>query len=218
MLPPSMIFWLIFLWFPLLVHIGLIKKYRKVEGNSTALKGNIVFPKHLNHNLIHQERFYIKHTVYETLHIIHEVLYKALKLLYKINTNSYLTSRLKSLLFNFPEQKDLQITPVMFDNIVFNHKTEPYRFAIEIAKLILLNYHPNLNRGSNDVLALMFDMNQLWENFVYVSLRKFKSGKTNITAQNTRSFWNPYLGYRSKMKPDIVINPNQQNCVVLDTK
>lgn len=201
-----------------LIHTGLVKKYRKTEGNRTVLKGNILFAKHISQNLVHQERFYVKYTTYDKEHDIHAVLYKALKLLSYINTNVQLNSRLGALLLDFPELYDVKISESMFDKITFDRKTEPYRNAIEIAKLILLNYHPDVNKGTNNVLALMFDMNVLWEQFVYVSLRKHKSYSTSIAAQNTRNFWKPLSGYRSKMKPDIVLNKNTKYCVVLDTK
>ena len=82
----------------------------------------------------------------------------------------------------------------------------------------MLNYHPDLSNGQNNVLALMFDMNLLWEQFVYVSLRKYKASNTTIAAQNTKNFWKPSSGNRSKMKPDIVLNKGKEDCVVLDTK
>jgi 5-methylcytosine-specific restriction enzyme subunit McrC len=201
-----------------LLHRGLVKKYRKTEGNRTALKGSIQFAKHISQNLVHQERFYVKHTTYDKQHDIHSILYKGLKLLSYINTNVQLNSRLGVLLLDFPELYDIKITESVFEKISFDRKTEPYKNALEIAKLILLNYHPDVNLGTNNVLALMFDMNVLWEQFVYVSLRKHKSSTTSITAQNTRNFWKPISGYRSKMKPDIVLNKGTKDCVVLDTK
>lgn len=201
-----------------LLHRGLVKKYRKTEGNRTTLKGSIQFAKHISQNLVHQERFYVRHTTYDKEHDIHAILYKALKLLSYINTNVQLHSRLGVLLLDFPELYDIKITEALFDKIVFDRKTEPYRNALEIAKLILLNYHPDVNRGTNNVLALMFDMNVLWEQFVYVSLRKHKASNTNIAAQNKKSFWKPLSGYSSKMKPDIVLNKGTEDCVVLDTK
>lgn len=201
-----------------LMHRGLVKKYRKTESNRTSLKGSIQFAKHIRQNIVHQERFYVKYTTYDKEHHIHAILFKTLKLLSFINTNTQLNSRLGSLLLDFPELGDIKITDSVFDKIVFDRKTEPYRNALEIAKLILLNYHPDVNRGTNNVLALMFDMNLLWEQFVYVSLRKHKGNSTSIAAQNTKSFWKPLSGYRSKMKPDIVLNKETKNCLVLDTK
>lgn len=201
-----------------LLHRGLVKKYRKIEGNRTALKGSIQFAKHISHNLVHQERFYVRHTTYDKEHDVHAILYKALKLLSCVNTNVYLNSRLGALLFDFPEQYNIKITEALFDKIAFDRKTEPYRNALKIAKLILLNYHPDVCKGTNNVLALMFDMNVLWEQFVYVSLKKHKPSTTSIVAQNTKNFWKPLSGYRSKMKPDIVLNKGTKYCVVLDTK
>lgn len=201
-----------------LLHRGLVKKYRKTEGNKTALKGSLQFAKHISQNLVHQERFYVKYTTYDKEHDIHAILYKALKLLSYINTNIQLNSRLGALLLDFPELYDIKITDSVFDKIAFDRKTEPYKPALKIARLILLNYHPDVNRGTNNVLALMFDMNKLWEHFVYMSLRKHKNSSTSIAAQNIKNFWKPLTGYRSKMKPDIVLNKGTENCVVLDTK
>ena len=201
-----------------LLHRGLVKKYRKVEGNITSLKGNIHFAKHLTHNLIHQERFYVNYSTYDKEHILHSILYKALKLLKYINTNNQLSSRLGSLFLNFPEFRDIKVSEQLFNQITLDRKTEPYKNAIEIARLLLLNYHPDISNGSNNVLALMFDMNLLWEQFVYVSLRKNKVNGSSIVAQNTKNFWKPDNGNRSKLKPDIVLNKNTEDCIVLDTK
>lgn len=201
-----------------LLHQGLVKKYRKTEGNTTSLKGSIQFSKHITHNLVHQERFYVKYSTYDRNHTLHSILYKALKLLDFMNTNTQLSSRIGSLLLDFPECTDIKVTEHLFSRLNFDRKTEPYRNAIEIARLILLNYHPDVSNGTNNVLALMFDMNLLWEQFVYQSLRKYKGSGTSIAAQNTKSFWKPDSGKRSKMRPDIVINKDTDNCIVLDTK
>ena len=201
-----------------LIHKGLIKKYRKVEDNHTALKGSIQFSKHLQKNLIHQERFFVRYSIYDKEHKIHKILLKALKLLLKINTNNVLNSRLGALLLDFPEMPDIKITDALFKKIVYNRKTDNYRNALEIARLILMNYHPDVSKGNNNVLALMFDMNVLWEQFVYVSIRKHKSTDTTITAQTSKYFWKPDNGNRSKMRPDIVVNKEKKDCLVLDTK
>ncbi len=201
-----------------LMHIGLVKKYRKTESNQSALKGSLQFSKHIQHNVVHKERFFVKFSTYDNDHTIHQILLKALRLLNRINTNGVLSSRISTLLLNFPEVAEIKVSESLFDKLQFDRKTERYRMAIDIAKLLLLNYHPDIKRGRNDVLALMFDMNVLWEQFVFTSLRKYKSKENTITAQHTRNFWKPDSGSRSSMKPDIVINKDKENCIVLDTK
>ena len=202
-----------------LFHKGLIKKYRKTEGNKFALKGSLLFSKHLQQNLVHQERFYVRHSIYDQEHLLHQLLYKTLLLLKRINTNMALKSRIGALLLHFPEMKNLTVTEATFNKIVYNRKTESYQQVMKIVRLLLLNYHPDLSRGQNDVLALMFDMNALWERFVYVSLRK--SNELSVTAQSSKGFWKPNKGRKSRLKPDIIFgskDKNDKRCVVLDTK
>lgn len=201
-----------------LLHTGLIKKYRKKEGNVTALKGNLHFCKHIQYNLTHQERFYVRHSTYDVKHILHFILYKALKLLKQINTNTALNGRIGALLLHFPEMPDLKVNYATFEKLIYNRKNQHYQKAIEIAKLLLLQYHPDISKGRNHVLALMFDMNLLWEQFIYVSLRKNKTDFTKVKAQASKHFWKPENGRRTSMKPDIYIQTKDEIKIVLDTK
>ncbi len=200
-----------------LLHSGLVKQYRKKESNETVLKGNIQFSKHIQQNLVHQERFYVHNSTYDVEHKLHIILYKAICLIKQINTNALLHSHIGALLLDFPEMPDLKISEATFSNIVFNRKTLAYKKAIEISKLILLQYHPDLISGRNHVLALMFDMNKLWEQFVYVSLRKALKGNAIVTAQTSKNFWKPEFGYKSQMRPDIWVRIGNEN-LILDTK
>ena len=201
-----------------LFHRGLIKKYRKTEGNRLSLKGSLQFAKHIQHNLVHQERFYVKDSIYDKDHKLHQILFKTLQLLKRINDNTALNSRIGNLLLNFPEQKDLKVTVSTFNKITLNRKTEVYKSALDISRLLLLNYHPDLSKGQNNVLALMFDMNMLWEKFIYVSLRKKLPEGWNITAQTSKDFWKPVNGSKSRMKPDLVLKNDNGITVVFDTK
>lgn len=201
-----------------LIHRGLIKKYRKNEGNQNSLKGALQFSKHISKNLVHKERFYVKYTQYSNEHQIHEILYKTIKLLANFNTNSHLKGRVSSLLLNFPEMKDFKVNESTFEKIVFDRKNRHYETALDIAKLLLLNYHPDVSKGQNDVLALMFDMNNLWEQFVLVTLKR-KLTSHQVSSQVTRSFWKPTSGFSSKMRPDLILRcKDSEDIFVLDTK
>jgi 5-methylcytosine-specific restriction enzyme subunit McrC len=201
-----------------LFNKGLIKKYRKKEANTLALKGNLLFGKHIQQNLVHQERFYVSHATFDKTHTLHQILYKTLQLLHRINTNVSLKSRIGNLLLHFPEMDDIKVTGATFNKLVLNRKTESYKNAISIARLLLLKYHPDVSKGQNNVLALMFDMNMLWEKFIYVSLRKYIPDNMSITAQTSLDFWQSVTGGNSRMKPDIVIRKGDDRAYVLDTK
>ncbi|KAF5434846.1 5-methylcytosine-specific restriction enzyme subunit McrC, partial [Candidatus Methanophagaceae archaeon] len=138
-------------------------------------------------------------------------------LLKKINTNTFLNSKIASLLLLFPEMKNIKITDGIFKKITYNRKTEGYKNAVEISRLLLLNYHPDLSKGKNNVLALMFDMNLLWERFIYISLRKHKDTDITISSQTSKYFWQSGKGRDSKIRPDIVIK-DKEGTTVLDTK
>lgn len=198
-----------------LLHRGLAKKYRKTEGNLNALKGTLLFNQQINHNLIHKERFYTRHTIYDVEHLLHIILYKTILLLRRINTNSSLTGRINALTLNFPEMPDQKITQVDFDKIVLNRKTQDYHKALEISRLILLHFHPDLKSGRNDVLALMFDMNKLWEKFVLASLKK--NHNLNVRGQDSTSFWQHDGGNKRSIRPDITIQKGDWKYVI-DTK
>ncbi len=200
-----------------LVHGGLVKQYRKKESNLHALKGSIQFGKQIQQNLTHEERFYVKHTTYDIEHLLHFIIYKTIRLLQHLNTNSALQSRIGNLMLNFPEMPDIKITETTFNKLVFNRKTQSYKKAIEIAKLILLQYHPDLSQGRNDVLALMFDMNKLWEKFVFRTLQKNISSGFKVTSQISKDFWKPEIGKASTIKADILLSKGSEN-FVLDTK
>jgi 5-methylcytosine-specific restriction enzyme subunit McrC len=200
---------------------GLIKRYRKVDLQSGALNGSILFAQHIQRNLIHKEKFFVRSTVYDTDHLIHQLIYKALLLVQRINSNPGLSSRIGALLLNFPEQKFVAVSEAIFDRLILTRKTEHYRDALAISRLLLLNYHPNISKGRNSVLALMFDMNLLWERFVYVSLYGyFKKQRAHLVvkAYSSRYFWKPEYGRRAFLEPDIVINEGKPDCVILDTK
>lgn len=195
-----------------LIKKGLIKKYRKVQNNQNALKGKLVFSRNIQKNVIHQECFYCEHQVYDKDHLIHQILFRGLLIL-KDLLNNNLKDKLNRLLFEFQDFKELIINKNHFDKLIKSRKTAPYLKAIEIAKMLILNYSPNLNSGQDNMLTLLFDMNKLWEEYIYRILQKHKPNGYEVFFQNFDNFWE-----HKTIKPDIVITNNQNENFVIDTK
>lgn len=201
-----------------LMHMGLIKRYKKVENNQNVLKGRLVFSKHLNYNLVHKERFFVNHTQYAVNHTVHQILYKTLCLLQQLNQSQSLKSRISALLLYFPEVDGITVTEATFVRLVFDRKNAHYKKVLQIAEMILLNYHPDVTKGKRNVLALMFNMNRLWEQFIYTLLKK-QLPHFHVKSQLSKKFWQPSQGSIAIIKPDIVLtNQTTNETFVLDTK
>lgn len=198
-----------------LLNRGLIKTYRKTDGNRTALKGKLLFNKQIAYNCVHQERFYVRYTTYDYNHILNRIIRQALLAICDITNSSDIKGRATSTLFNFPELDEIAVTPELFSRLIFDRKSEDYRNVIKLAEMILLNYSPDLHHGNNHVWTLMFDMNKLWEEFVFVTLRRKLIGCT-VSAQKQKTLWESDNN-RKTVRADIVVE-NGSDVFVLDTK
>lgn len=203
-----------------LIHSGLVKKYHRETSNVKALKGKLEFAGNIRQNLVHKERFYTTHQVYDANHKLHQVLNHALEIMAYFSKGTYLNDRLRRVQLAFPEVNKIQPNAQFLESIQLDRKTAPYQRALELAKFIILNYSPDIHHGQQKLIALLFDMNQLWEEYVFVMLSKELSSPDSIfsdfmvQAQATKRFWN----YNS-LQPDIVIiHKTTGRNFIIDTK
>lgn len=194
-----------------LVKKGLIKKYRKNQSNQNALKGKLLFAQNIQQNLVHKEQFYCEHQVYDKNHLLHQILFKGLLVL-KTFVNDSLKDKLNRLLFEFQDFENINIQKKHFDKIIIDRKNNDYQKAIDIAKIIILNYSPSLNYGNDNLLTLLFDMNALWEEYIFRILQKHKTDEIEVSFQNSDKFWE-----NKRIRPDIVLKTKDENFVI-DTK
>ncbi|OWK72879.1 hypothetical protein CBW16_11560 [Flavobacteriaceae bacterium JJC] len=209
---------LYFEWFlnemQVLIHQGLIKQYYKQTGNVKAFKGKLEFAGHIQKNLVHKERFYTTHQVYEKDHLVHQILGQALEIVAALSKGTYLYSKCKTVQLDFPAVASIKANENTFTKIPKSRKTAPYETAVSIARLIILNYAPNVSSGSEKMLALLFDMNKLWEEYVLIRLKQSVVGKEgySVYGQNATPFWKDIT-----VRPDILLVKNSERFVI-DTK
>lgn len=207
-----------FEWFlsevELLIRQGLIKQYYTQTKNVSALKGKLEFSGHIQKNLIHKERFYTTHQIYEKDHLVHQILSFALSIIEDFSKGTWLYSRCKTVQLDFPEVKNIKINKTTFGRIKNSRKSAPYKTALEIARFIILNYAPNISSGDEKMLALLFDMNSLWEEYVLVKMKQeaLKRKDTEVYGQSSKEFWQGIT-----IRPDIVVKKPEQ-VYVIDTK
>ncbi len=200
----------------LLLRRGLIKQYRRHSLNVLSLKGRLDFNKNIQQNLIHQERFYTEHQIYDFENLANQILLKALSILSDITFNTSLKDRIARLKLSFPEIKEIPIQKSHFDKLKENRKTVAYTQALQIAKMIILNYSPDIRTGQENMLTLLFDMNKLWEEYIYRMLLKANHEGITVSFQNKQKFWE-----NRTIRPDLVLLHETEfgtNTYIVDTK
>ena len=95
--------------------------------------------------------------VYDLDHKLHQVLNEALEVVEHFTNGTKLSDLCKRVYLNFPEVKSIRVNEAVLSSIKINRKTEPYAKALEIARLILLNYSPDIKAGKQKMLSLLFD-------------------------------------------------------------
>ncbi|EAS19376.1 conserved hypothetical protein [Flavobacteria bacterium BBFL7] len=196
-----------------LVRKGLIKQYRKQTKNTKALKGKLEFAGHIKSNIVHKERFYTTHQVYDSNHFLHQVLSKALAIVGQFTNGSRLQDLASRVQLNFPEVDNKAITAKHLNEMSLNRKTLSYKNALELARLIILNYSPDISSGKEKMLSLLFDMNELWETYILKQLQKASIGfEIEVSGQESKSFW-----ANNSLRPDIVLRKSGKTYII-DTK
>ncbi len=195
-----------------LLRKGLFRSYRKVQSNVKFLKGKLIFHKNVQKNFAHQERFYAEYQQYDYDHLLNRILRRALDILETLVLSPSLLSRVKEMKTYFPKVGKQNFTERDFQKFTNDRKTESYQTALEIARLLVLNFSPDLRGGKHHLLAIMFDMNVLFEEYVFRQLKRIESADLEVKRQQRKPFFQ-----RRKIQPDIVLTYFGKK-YVLDTK
>jgi 5-methylcytosine-specific restriction enzyme subunit McrC len=202
-----------------LCHAGLLKKYRVCEANLHKLKGRILFRQQISRNLLHRERMFTAHQVYDADNPFNRILKRALGIVENVAQRQSVVGRASAGGFAFEGVSDARVTADTFYRLQMDRTTERYRKAIQLARFIILNYSPDLRGGSEHVIAILFDMNRLFEHFILVQLLRAQVQRQQqdliIKRQPPQRFW----ASRS-IRPDVIIDFSRpvSRRLILDTK
>ena len=203
----------------LLQRQGLTRGYRSVEENRASFKGRLNVEKQAILNCVHQERFYVSYRVFDYATLPHQILLAALDLLARYPLRSSLRSRIRRLRFRFPEIPRQTITDEHFRRVPLTRSTRRYAHALALARLIIRHHSPDLRWGSDDLIALLFDSNRLFEAFIAQAFKRLHLPDVHARTQVSRLLWQPDGGGRGRrVIPDVVLRRTDGQTLILDTK
>jgi len=184
-----------------------------------ALKGRLLFAEQLSCNAIHAERWYTEHTVYDRDNPYNGIVRYALELLNGIAA-PWMRDRIRALLLAFDGVSPFRPDAVFMERLRYSRNTEHYRDVLDLAWMIIKNQAPDLGSGRHDVFALMFDMNRIFEEYVFRRLSL--AGKRSSLRVECRDDENRRIWRTMRLEPDIVarhlLDDGSERVFILDTK
>jgi len=194
-----------------ILHYGIYHNYQLKAANRKSLKGKLCFEQQIRKNWLHKERFFTTHHIFNANNQFNQIISYALQVLEKVELSIDLTFRLNAVKANFPYFDLPRVLP-NFEQIQYNRQNLHYRDAIQIAQLLLLNHRPNLKTGNRQLIALLFNMNLLFEEFIFRQLCTIRNERIKVSRQQQKEFWN-----KRYIRPDILLR-YEDATYIIDTK
>lgn len=198
-----------------LIQKGIKSEYINKEENLKFLKGKLKINEQIKYNYIHKERFFVEYQEFFSDRVENRLIKTTLEFLYKKAKTNKNQQRIREFLFVFNDINLSYDIKIDFLKVKLNRQMKDYEQVLLWCKTFLFENSFSPYKGKDIAFALLFDMNLLFESYVYDYIRK-KDDFENITAQDKRK----YLAFENKnkkfgLKPDIVIN---NGAIIADTK
>lgn len=151
---------------------GMIREYVTQQENLPVLRGRLRIEQQLKHNLAHRERLFCQYDELSADNARNRILKYVLSLLLKITAGDIARKQVVELLMRFDAIGDIRAEVSDIDRLVFDRATSRYRPVFEQCRWFLQSLYPDVVAGGTPSLALLFDMNRLFEAYVASQLRK----------------------------------------------
>ena len=192
---------------------GLMSGYVNVEETSQVLRGRINFNAQLKRHIGNLFPFEITYDDFKEDIPENQLLKKALQISLKYGLNNQLLrNRAQSLLFNFKEVSDIQISPVWNESRLNKH----YWDALKLATLIISGNGFHEGVGNTAINGFSIDMYKVFEDFVANELTSRINGRLDSISTHKSLALDSENIYQ--VKPDIIWYRNSKPFRVMDTK
>ena len=192
--------------------VQLPHRYQSETSNARHLKGRLDLPRHLRRNGAQPQRFLVEKQVFQPDARVVAVLRATSQTIGQLSTSDTLRQRAGHILRQLPTGARHSVTPMLLDQLLRRPALVPMRPLLERCRLILCGLSPDVRRGQRPLFSLLFDMNQLFERYVYERLRPLQSDDFRVERQTSVPFWE-----QRTLQPDLVVHFRGHRWV-LDTK
>lgn len=201
------------------VGSGLQHDYKKVSKNIKKVKGKILFNQHINRNAWNPTHFYCRYSKYQEDHELNQF-FKACLLCMDVATNDIQNKKkIEELLPVFHYVSNISKEEALNLNIEFTPINIRAEEAFKYGSMFLGNIYATLNSGSTKIYSMLFDMNLLYETFIYRAA--FAVFGNRVTYQRKAGYVISRNADDKKficMRPDLTVKSKDGTEIIIDTK
>ncbi len=198
----------------LLVRKGIRSDYLAREENLHFLKGKLKIAKQIKQNAIHKERFFVEYEEFSSDRVENRLIKTALEFLYKKSKLNKNQQRIREFLFIFDDVSSSKNIKNDFKSVKLDRQMRKYEQILLWAETFLFENSFSPHSGKDIALALLFDMNLLFESYVGAYLKK---KGFDVRSQDKGKYLVEQPN-RYALRPDFVINKDKESEIVADTK
>ena len=204
----------------LLTRRGLKSAYVSQEDTLNVFKGKLLINRHLKENIGHAERFSLAYDEFNLNRPENRLIKSTLLKLQKISTSSNNLKSIRQQLIYFELVNPSWNYASDFDKVQIDRTTKDYEEILAWSKVFLMNKSFSTFSGDNKARALLFPMEKVYESFVSMHIVDiFEREDYSVSTQDTgRYLLKEDNRNIFSLRPDIVIEDNNGNTIIMDTK
>lgn len=195
------------------------KKYVREENNLNYLRGKIKFSENIRNNSSNRAKFYCEYDEFSENNILNQLFLFVSTCLYNISNDSYNKKTLKFIINYYSDIQLVRFDKFKAEKIKLYRNQELFKKPFNLAKMFIEKTSVDLSKNKFENITLIWDMNKLFEEFVFEIMKKHEAEfGCKLTAQRRKKL---LVGDTSKKRNtfvDILIEKNDGEKIILDTK
>lgn len=190
------------------------KRYVREEENLNYLKGKIKFSENIRYNCTNQAKFYCEYDEFSENNLLNQLFLFVSTCLYNISNNSYNKKTLKFIINYYSDISFVRFDKFKVREIKLTRNQELFKKPFKLAKMFVEQTSVDLSKNKFENITLVWDMNKLFEEFVYEILKRQTS--LSVSAQKGKRLLKNVDSKIRNTYVDILITKPQK--IVVDTK
>ena len=199
-----------------LVRYGVANRYEQRTGQLPSLKGRLQFPQQAVHSTTNLASFYVTHITFTADHPANRLIRTTLE---RLRSDQRENMRLRNqLLMHFDHVPPSKNISRDWNKVHIDRSLPHYEAVLEWVELFLFGHGLTTFRGDRHNKALLFPMQQIFEDYVSKHIEKRAQARgLQCFLQNQRTFARHLNGGDVPIRPDIRVRKGDRN-TILDAK